>query len=141
MPRIRHPTRASSDTATRRDGSHTVCTARDGGGAGEGRWLGPLYEPQLLLDRLRDTAIDERLRNGVVAVEVRQPAAATPAAMDTGGEEVKDVAREAKRKREHDGDDGREEKEAAVKPAVAEAEPVKSDLFRQRRQNKIPKQH
>ena len=117
------------------------------GGAGEGRWIGPVYEVQLLLERLRDTAVDERLRDGV-AVDVPQSAAAGVVGMDVGvvagggsGQEVKDGTREGKRRREQDGEEERQEKEAIVKPTEAVAEPVKSDLFRQRRQNKIPKQH
>ena len=111
------------------------------GGAGEGRWIGPLYDAQMLLERLRDTAVDERLRDGVMA-DVQQSAAAV-VVMDVGltaagGEEVKEGTRDTKRRREDEGEE-REEKEAAVKPV--EAEPVKGDLFRQRRQNKIPKQH
>ena len=106
------------------------------GGAGEGRWMGPLYEPQLLLERLRDTAVDERLREGAVKVEAAAPMDVAAAGGD-GAEVVRDGVGGAKRKREGEG--GEEEKEAMA--AEVKAEPAaKADLFRQRRQNKIPKQ-
>lgn len=114
------------------------------GGAGEGRWIGPLYDPQLLLERLRDTTVDERLREGV-AVDVQQSTVVGVVGMEVGqvtgsGEEVKDaVGRDGKRRREVDGEEEREEKDVVVK--AVEVEAVKTDLFRQRRQNKIPKQH
>ena len=125
-------------------------------GAGEGRWVGPVYDVQAVMERLRDVMVDERLRDSTSRVLAAADAGTVQSisggavAMEIGGggadEETKDGGRgDGKRKRDQSaGDEEREETDAVAAKSTDAAEPAaisaKSDLFRQRRQNKIPKQ-
>ena len=96
-----------------------------GGGGGEGGWVGPAYEVdgvmRALVERVDETRVGEWVERG----EAKEGG---------GGGEGEVKMESGKRKREEGGVEEKEEKEEAPSQAAA------SDLFRQRRQNKLLRQ-
>ena len=107
------------------------------GGGGEGGWVGPLYDVEGVVREIRERVDETKVGEWVERTEVKEGTGGT------GGEvQVKmEGGSGEKRKREDGGEGGEREGGVDEGPRPTEPGAVGGDLFRQRRQSKMAKQH